>query len=686
MHVAVGIGRSADVVVALLDAGADPRASDNDGWAAIHWAAQHADSPDVFAALVAAGADPNAAPVGVPTPLGIAVANDRSAGVVAALVDAGANANAADEDGWTALHWAAKHAASPHVFAALVAEGADPDAADDSGWTPLHVAARDNSASVVRALIELGADARRRTSHGWSALTTATMLAGDPMVAGELLRLHLPAMSLTDDRRWRRRGLHEATCWFEHDRAWPPKQCYYFVVHEDHGDSASSLIAFPVVRLRSSGARPQDNPILHLGGGGPGRAMDFETDPFSIWSAYGALALGSGRDLYVIDPRGVGMSYPRLHCREALAPVREGLSRKLDGHAESMLLSAAYVACKTRLDREGRGLSHYNSATVAEDVEALRRALGVERWVLWGQSYGARYALTVARDFPLSIEAMVLSAAAFPGRPGAETRAGDMERAIERAFDHCHRVGVCDAQSLRRRFWELVRSSDEEPLLLGDLEVLSHHSVDRLELTGARLLRAVFAALYDGGFFEVFPFLVQQLEHGRTSILEQHVLPAWLGILLDETYSHPVAAAHYCAEEQPFIDFEHAVREARKANDRIRRLVETGFEIEKQRCRNWDVAPAPLIEGEPVQTSIPTIFLQGALDPVTPIDRLDGQLANFADHEVLVFEDGSHWGLVDGHCAMLAAAYFLKHKGLEERLRQCAAASASPSDRAMAPE
>ena len=120
-----------------------------------------------------------------------------------------------------------------------------------------------------------------------------------------------------------------------------------------------------------------------------------------------------------------------------------------------------------------------------------------------------------------------------------------MERAIERAFDHCYRVGVCDADSLRRGFWELVRSFDEEPLLLTDLEVLSHHSVDRLALTGARLLRAVFAALYDGGFFEVFPFLVQQLEHGRTSILEQHVLAAWLGILLDETYSHPVGAAHY---------------------------------------------------------------------------------------------------------------------------------------------
>ena len=89
----------------------------------------------------------------------------------------------------------------------------------------------------------------------------------------------------------------------------------------------------------------------------------------------------------------------------------------------------------------GRALKHYNSATVAVDVEALRRALEVNQWVLFGHSYGARCALTIARDFPASVEAMVLAAPAFPGPPRAETRARDMDRALERGFDHCSRIG-----------------------------------------------------------------------------------------------------------------------------------------------------------------------------------------------------------------------------------------------------
>ncbi|MCY4014587.1 MAG: alpha/beta fold hydrolase [Gammaproteobacteria bacterium] len=571
---------SLETLQRCLAAGADPASPDEDGWAPLHHAAQFADALDVFAMLVAAGADPDAVGDDVASPLSIAAGNDRPAQVIAALAEAGADPNAADDDGWTAFHYAASQADSSHVVAALAAAGADPNAADDSGWTPLHVATRDNSPAMVRALVEVGADPRRRTSHGWPALTTATMWGSAPGVAGEILRLHLPDGSLTDDLQWTRTGLHQVACWFEHERAWPPKACYYFVVNENPDDGASPLVGFPVVRFRARGAAPQDNPILHLGAGGPGRAMDFDRDPYWIWSTYRALAQGSGRDLYVIDPRGTGMSYPRLHCRHDVDRLREGLSKRLPAREDAMVRSTAYRACKTRLDTEGRNLENYNSGTIAADVEALRRALGVKQWVLLGHSYAARYALTVGRDFPVSVEAMVLAAAAFPGLPGAETHAGDMHRALERAFDHCSRIGVCDADSLRPRFWELVRRFDEDPLVLTGLEILSYHYVERLELTGARLLRAVFAALYDPEFFEVFPFLVQQLEYGRTSILERHVLRIWFHTLLDETYSAPVRAGHYCAEEEPFVDSEAAARDARTANVHIRRLAEIGFEPE----------------------------------------------------------------------------------------------------------
>ena len=599
--------------------------------------------------------------------------NDRPAEVIAALIDAGADPNAAEDGGWTAFHWAASHANSPHVVAALAAAGANPNAANDRGWTPLHVATRDNSPAVVRALVDVGANPHRRTAHGWTALKTATVW-GNPGVAGEILRLHLPGKSLTEDGHWRRKGLHEAACWFEHDRAWPPKACYYLVVNEDPDDGASPLIGFPVVRFRARGAAPQDNPILHLGAGGPGRAMDFERDPYWIWSTYRALALGSGRDLYVIDPRGAGMSYPRLHCGDVLERLRDGLAKNLSPRADGMLWTTAYAACKTRLDTEGRNLDHYNSATVAADVEALRRALGVRQWVLLGHSYAARYALTIARDLPSSVEAMVLAAASLPGLPSADTHARApasspgtglrpvlAHRRLRRGLPSVPLLGT--RSSLRRGPARLDRSGDSLlPLCRAPRTDRDAPRAGRVSLP----CTTPSSSRYSRSWFSNW-------RHGRTSILERHVLRSWFHTLLDETYSAPVRAAHYCGEDEPFVDSEAAAGDAKATNKHVRRLAAIRFEMETQRCRTWDVTPAPSVDGGPVRTSIPTLLLQGALDPITPVDHLEAQLGNFTNHEVLIFDDGSHWGSVAGRCAMEAAAHFVRHKRLEERFRQCAA-------------
>ena len=87
-------------------------------------------------ALLAAGADPNARNNNGETPLHRA----DSANDVTPLLAAGANLNARDNVGETPLHEAtAERSRSADVAAALLAAGADPNARDATGATPLDV-------------------------------------------------------------------------------------------------------------------------------------------------------------------------------------------------------------------------------------------------------------------------------------------------------------------------------------------------------------------------------------------------------------------------------------------------------------------------------------------------------------------------------------------------------------------
>ena len=155
---------SAGDVRACLRAGANPEARDKTGNTPLHFAAYHGHA-GAITALLEAGADLEAREdeYGY-TPLHSAAFNDQ-ADAIAALIEAGADPEARDKNDYTPLHWAA-FMGRADAIAALIEAGADPEARDKDGETPLHDAAEQGHADAIDALLEAGADPKARNKGG----------------------------------------------------------------------------------------------------------------------------------------------------------------------------------------------------------------------------------------------------------------------------------------------------------------------------------------------------------------------------------------------------------------------------------------------------------------------------------------------------------------------------------------
>lgn len=463
------------------------------------------------------------------------------------------------------------------------------------------------------------------------------------------------------------------SCWFETDNSWPITQCFTMEVPENYAKPTERKVRFPVVRFRAAEPDPNKLPLLHLGAGGPGASLGLEPENASewLWVNYAGMTVDNGRDLIVMDPRGTGMASPRLTCSEFIQDAQTAFQRNLSPDEEARVFTYSMERCYNRLSEEA-DLSQYNSAVVARDVEALREQLDVEQLNLYGVSYASRYALTLARDYPESVRALVLNGAVFPNIIYTQKLAQDSINAYQRGLDFCREDNLCNSRypDLKHRLEVLVQTLDETPLTV-PVKHLYSESEYPFVLSGQRLLKVLFQALYDERFYEELPEIIDSLEKGETEPASEAV-SGFMNLLFDPYFGDAAGVSHFCYEEAPFVDFDKA-RAAAADSGILGGSVKTDLELLQVQCRIWALPPATLVESQAVVTPLPVLLLHGALDPVLAAKDVDKARRKLPNHQWLLFPQLAHDVISASNCAEDAAARFLDHPEtqLDDSVAKC---------------
>lgn len=144
-------------------------------------------------------------------------------------------------------------------------------------------------------------------------------------------------------------------------------------------------------------------PILYLMGGPGGEGSEYGAS-VAMHPLLPLLELG---DVIALDQRGVGLSRPNLAAGPDLS-YGLPLDRPLTRDAQAAAFEEAVARGREHWEREGVDLASFNTRESAEDVEDLRRALGLDQVVLFGSSYGSHLGLAVLRQHPESVARAVL--------------------------------------------------------------------------------------------------------------------------------------------------------------------------------------------------------------------------------------------------------------------------------------
>ncbi len=245
--------------------------------------------------------------------------------------------------------------------------------------------------------------------HRWAAAAIAALIA---------VALAAPAANVS-------LGFGERTC------PVTDLECRWIVVQADQlsPDPRGATTALQYGVWRATGER---RGTIVLATGGPG------VSGLAAWAtAYRSIdpRLTRAYDVVIFDARGVGGS-GFLDCPVANGGYWEGMSFEATGS----VISAYVDGCLAETAVDTGALATYASAQVAEDIDTIRADLGLERIVLYGESYGTAVAQRYALAHPDRLEALILDGALDINQPTDafwREATGAFEDVLERTFAAC---------------------------------------------------------------------------------------------------------------------------------------------------------------------------------------------------------------------------------------------------------
>ena len=499
-----------------------------------------------------------------------------------------------------------------------------------------------------------------------------------------ILSSMISAMPAAQDTRQPSPGprFEEAPCPFTADpKALEQMRCGYVTVLENRSAPDGRRLKLSVAILKRLSRKPRPDPVVVLAGGpgsplvtaAPGVAIagSVQGDVANQMVAKALIqALRADRDVIFYDQRGVGFSEPKMCPEEDAnwAPRGEGATER------RARLPEVAARCGDSMRRAGLDLAQYNSAVSARDLQDLRRALGYERWNLFGHSYGSRLALVAMRDAPQGIRSVLISGVYPPNVASWFNRPAWIFDVLQRVSAACAAQPACNAAfpDVKNTLWQTVDQLNREPWT----RQLPRRSgrIDSFTTTGATFTARLATTLRTPTGVSTVPMLVHAMRARDETVLNALMRqPAATGEE-NEPVSRGMHLTVQCFEEAPLNTVELRER-ARREYPPV--LLDGGVFSDPSIC-----AGLHSFRGKPehavlVDSEIPTLIVTGEFDPTT--HRSNGPIVqrSLKNSQLADVPGAGHSGAFDHECTRAMARDFL-NAPFEKRDMSCLRAIPPP--------
>ncbi|MCB1581852.1 MAG: alpha/beta fold hydrolase [Xanthomonadales bacterium] len=386
----------------------------------------------------------------------------------------------------------------------------------------------------------------------------------------------------------------------------------------ENRNSPEKTIELNIAVIKSSSNEKLDDPLLLLAGGPGQGAVD----------TYAGLVNGFKnmiplRDIVLVDQRGTGDSNP-LRCE--IDPEEFETLSDLSSDAWKQWTTD----CHNSLNADTR---FYTTTEAIHDLEAVREALAIPQWNLYGGSYGTRKALTYMNLYPEAIRSVILDAVVPQEQALGVEHEANLQSTLERIFMLCEKDQDCHTAfgDAGQQMWKFLDKLKETPIQLRMPNPTSGEFEEVL-MTREYAVVALRMFAYSPETMGLIPLMVSLANHDQPETIAAQAQMMMAN--LNQGLNNALEISVSCAEDVPFMPKKTHTSNSLFGDDL--------FEMMHARCELWDSVPVDKAFKQPVVSDIPTLLLSGEYDPVTPPENAEKVMQTLSNAQHLVAKGQGH--------------------------------------------
>lgn len=391
----------------------------------------------------------------------------------------------------------------------------------------------------------------------------------------------------------------------------------FLEVPRRHSEPEGPRIRLRVVRLPATGGDGRSAPVVYLAGGPGGSGFGTALGP--RWPVFDRIRRQT--DVLLLDQRGTDFSEMPPECSHK---HKFDDAQPMQREAALVALRATAASCIAEWRKSGVDLGAYTTAESADDIDDLRRALGLKRVSLWGMSYGTHLALATVRRHGPSLERVVLMGVEGPDDTIKLPLAADAllaDLAVVAKKD-----GFDDVQGSARRVLAALRRQPAQGSS-------ARHGGRTVVIGEYDAKLAIAIALGRRSTQRMLPLLLREAEAGDYGLLASYVL-----MVREELggFRAMPLAMDVASGQSPQ---RRALVEAQARDSMLGDALNFPF---PELADGLGLADLGEAFRAPLRSDLPVLFVSGTLDGRTPQANAQALLPGFSQGRQLLVRGASH--------------------------------------------